>query len=817
VGKKSRGKPRAQALAAQRKQARPDDYFQKGPFEMARFGKVVVMRNNMSKEQHQQLMKAMADRLPAIVAEIDAHVAAIVRLVESHDPLSLLQRGYWVSVLPHILPAGEGEKKETVVGQRMIDYVQSMVAAVLPKVVPAPEVTEAAWGELSRHVEDLFDKINHDYVRCRTASWEVNGDAFSDERQEFYVRALMKWCNVTGHRYHHQEIDYLRELLSPHSDVFQRLWGIDAEGLVNGLARILHALTRGLGESFERVSKGHKEYLQAAEQAGGDERAAVLKEKMESLGNDKEFRDAFGNLFGVGLFKIDEFLPKSLLEDLSWGVGECRDFVDGGDQSGWPTRVWPRSRRPFLSVGGSYYCFDVHTLFDHIYRVLRRAVLAREPAYRIGWNEAQKAVSEALPLKLFKKLCPGAKSWQSVFYQTREVDAFGTRRWCELDGLVAYEDHLFIVEVKAGAFTSAPPEKDFASYIKSIEKLIFDPVDQGERFFRWLNDEGKIDLFDESHNKVGELARGDFAHITVCAVSLDPFTELSAKAHHLRHLVGHQGTTPFWALSVSDLMTYAELFDNPLVFLHFVEKRGQATASSKVVLDDELDHYGMYLQHNNYDLHADQVAGDGRISWTGYRAVIDNYFDARTRGMPATLPQQDMPALYFSMVQRLAESRHANRRKAASLLLDCDGRMKENVARTLAETLREQARFRRPKLFSVAGRDVRITFCCWQNGVVNPPEFNAAGHCKASMLLAQETDRWLIELFFTAEGELWRVEPTLFVAAGLTEAERAQLALQVEFLRAQRIGTTTSRKGKLGPNELCPCGSGKKYKNCCRP
>ena len=105
MGTKSRNKPRATALAARKKQTKADDYFRKGPLEMARFGKVVVMRNNMSKEQHRAFMQTVAKHLPGVVAEIDAHVAAIVRIVESCDPLSLLSRGYFVSVLPFMMPA----------------------------------------------------------------------------------------------------------------------------------------------------------------------------------------------------------------------------------------------------------------------------------------------------------------------------------------------------------------------------------------------------------------------------------------------------------------------------------------------------------------------------------------------------------------------------------------------------------------------------------------------------------------------------------------------------------------------------------------
>lgn len=64
MGKKSRSKHHASGLAAKKKRVRPDNYFQHGPFEMARFGKHVVIRNNMTPEQHQELMRTMAARLP---------------------------------------------------------------------------------------------------------------------------------------------------------------------------------------------------------------------------------------------------------------------------------------------------------------------------------------------------------------------------------------------------------------------------------------------------------------------------------------------------------------------------------------------------------------------------------------------------------------------------------------------------------------------------------------------------------------------------------------------------------------------------------
>jgi uncharacterized protein YecA (UPF0149 family) len=37
----------------------------------------------------------------------------------------------------------------------------------------------------------------------------------------------------------------------------------------------------------------------------------------------------------------------------------------------------------------------------------------------------------------------------------------------------------------------------------------------------------------------------------------------------------------------------------------------------------------------------------------------------------------------------------------------------------------------------------------------------------------------------------------------------------VDQLRATRMATAKRELGKMGRNDPCPCGSGKKYKRCC--
>lgn len=82
-----------------------------------------------------------------------------------------------------------------------------------------------------------------------------------------------------------------------------------------------------------------------------------------------------------------------------------------------------------------------------------------------------------------------------------------------------------------------------------------------------------LDLFDRNHDQIGKISKNNFEHVTVCAITLDTFSELAARVEHLRRIGMDVGEHPAWSVSISDLMVYADIFDNPLSFLHYVEQR----------------------------------------------------------------------------------------------------------------------------------------------------------------------------------------------------------------------------------------------------
>lgn len=68
---------------------------------MARFGNVVLMRGFLNDDQHREFMQNAAKEYPTICERIDRRIHKICELIQSFDPLRLLQCGYFNYFMSH--------------------------------------------------------------------------------------------------------------------------------------------------------------------------------------------------------------------------------------------------------------------------------------------------------------------------------------------------------------------------------------------------------------------------------------------------------------------------------------------------------------------------------------------------------------------------------------------------------------------------------------------------------------------------------------------------------------------------------------------
>ncbi|WP_225561097.1 YecA family protein [Comamonas sp. CMM02] len=783
------------------------------------------MQSTINEAAHAQMMaKAVAD-YPQVVNKIDEHVSSIVAAVGNLPPDQLLSRAWHERVLQVMHIEVEAEvTQDDALASRMVDYIQSVIASAPRGNDQKTKVSDGDWAELKTNVEKLYKLLHGAYLICATAHRQASDAPLSLELEEFMVRAQLQWCNVRGDHYSQHQIEAISGLLLNQSELIEAAYGITTAQLIEALNKLWHAQTYGLSEAMTALKNAHEVFkveLERLSESGdmefkGKTPGDFFREITERLGLTEKIQKNTERVMGLGLFDVQQItnLPQAFLDDFSWSPGEDSEFLAEGVFKGWPLRIQPIFRRPFIKVSGKYLCFDLQCLFDNFYRQIEKRIFLRSEMEKQRWIANRKDISERLPIDHFLCLLPGATVLPEVYYPM--VAEQGKRRnFAEADCILIYDDHLFAIEVKAGAFTYTSPSNDLPAYVKSLQALVGAPAQQGDRFLDYLDSADEVEIFDAKHRVVGSLRKADFRVKTICAVTLDPFTELAAQSQHL-HAVGVElARRPVWSLSISDLRVYRDVFAGPLEFLHFVEQRMRASISSTLRLDDELDHFGLYLAHNQYAKYAESLAeSNARVQFNGYRSSIDRFYTEKLLAPnTAQAPLQQVPHRLHEIINFLMSQSQSGRSQNASYLLDLPFDVRAALNDWIDSELADVVARGRCVPMSVV-KEGRLTVVLGIKRVVAMAHDKSVEHCRTVMAASGEDARMLLELTYD-DLVLCELSMTLVTLKGLSNAEVEVLREQAKTLKERRVARSTVEFGKIGRNELCPCGSGSKYKRCC--
>lgn len=511
---------------------------------------VVLLEKDINEEPQKTLIDNMAKKYKEVCDNVDFLIKKIRNKVAVLDPIQLLQRSFQLNVFSTIGKTSEYDLGfNDAIHYRMIDYIQNVIVST--PMVSRNEVDEDTWKELFQDVAELYRIISLDYHMANTAYKIKNDPNYDHEYDRFYVQAQMLWTGVRGNRYMVHEIVHLRDLLIPHDNIFKELFSLSADEFIGGIEKLQNEYVFGLQKIVDSIKEVYEDIKK-------EDSTEINLEVIQEL--QKKFLE-----FGIiNVQKITGF-PDNLLKELSWEQGENIQFFEG-EKPGWPLKIMPMQSRPFISINGVYYCFDYYSLMDNIYRVIRRVILRLKPQYAEEWNAIQKRVTEYLPVQLIKKTWTNAIYYKDVYYKAK-IGEF--KQWCECDGVLFYDDHLVVIEVKAGAFTYTSPTDDFDAFITSIKNLAIKPAEQGRRFLEYMRNSETVEIYDENHNMIYEFLSKKIRHITICCVSLDNFTTFAAKIGNLIPL-GLNVEEPIWSISIDDLRVYTDIIQSPTVFAHFL-------------------------------------------------------------------------------------------------------------------------------------------------------------------------------------------------------------------------------------------------------
>ncbi|MBK8178537.1 MAG: hypothetical protein IPK67_06535 [Planctomycetes bacterium] len=569
-----------------------------GGIQAARFGKTIYHRNALSPLEHKKLIAQMVAAFPDVVKRPDSLVTMIVDETKALAPIALLHQVAWAHIHA-VMSKSRSALEPPQEHHRALRYLQSVIVSSAPAVDQC-SCSQDGLDRLLRHVREIYTILTLEFFLSRSAHQERNDPAFDSKIDGFAVGVQLDWIFVRGERFQAHEIPRLRALLMPHSDALERCFGVRAEQLVEGFARVLTTLTFGPVSAIHAYQSLDAELVQLA--ANTPREAQEVAEFARTLADGPlgEKAAEVRRQLGPDLFEVlpSTELPLSLLDLLASEPGSGSQFLASGEYRGLPLRQMPTSLKPFLQFAGRYYCFDAHFI-DDIYRSIQRALVNAEPDYREQWNLAQESTSVQLTVDRLAMLFPGAKIYQRVYYAAKTGLA-GRLNWCETDVVVLVDDILVAVEIKAGAFTSTSPATDFDGLKKSARELIEKPAQQANRLLKTLLEGGMLELCDSDHKPSAMLDASSFGQCIAMCVTLDSFTHLAAKAEYLTPLGIDLAANPAWVLNLDDLVVYSEILRIPGQFIHFMKERLLAIREGFPTPDDELDHLGPYLHHLKY-------------------------------------------------------------------------------------------------------------------------------------------------------------------------------------------------------------------------
>lgn len=770
---------------------------------MARFGKNTIVRNNRTPAQQSAQMEYLCSEYPAQYEAISKKILALKEKVMQCDPYGLLMYLRSVAIATQLNIFSESDLST---GANAIVRAQEYIQSILVSTINTYDSSKAgdSQEQLYAQIVTDFEMLYKDFVffyHFWAAHTERTKGISGDRLNDIVESQYMYW--VRGNRYQVFELEPLKKLLPPHDAVLKDLFGVSANDIIAGLAKVQYSLSQGYADAMMEFGTEYQSFVDSTN-------SGMAPEDVIMSTQDRVL-PIMGKLFGNDLVDVASITgwDARFIDALSLEVGECNTFFGDEELSGWPIVELPVMRKPFIKVNGKTYAFLYYALFDNIYRIIQKNILSRNPGYLESWKQYQTEASEEMVRDLFLKLLPGAEAHIGNYYPVRT----SLKQMNENDIIVVYQNYLFVVEVKAGSFPNTPPITDFNAHISAYHSLAEVADSQCSRTLDYIAAHPNAQFYSKDKVPTFMLPNlSSFDDVYTFSVTVDNFNEFAAKAEKLSVISLKRQTI---VLSYDDLLVYAGYFDSPTRFLHYLKQRKAAMTVPQFQMHDEFDHLGLYIDRNLYAMNPSQYGDVHNVFWEGFREELDKYFSLLyVAPQRAVKPIQKIETELLQILDWLDENTSPESIRLAHYLLNFSSDARKDFAAQIRYALRRQREINQTIPIAAFGG---IKYCVFAS-IHGVPPYGSSHQYDYVYAVASRNEAipvmW-ISLEYDKNNNLVEANgrQCMFSDVQADDVERIK-SLGNEKAK-DWVELAKRKNGRLGRNDYCPCGSGKKYKFCC--
>ncbi len=460
---------------------------------------------------------------------------------------------------------------------------------------------------------------------------------------------------------------------------------------------------------------------------------------------------------------------------------------------------------PIIDCGDSKYLqFQHYSILEALYESPFYWMYADKGYLKTATKNRGDFVEEFATSKL-REVFDKENVLQNIYIVNKKGDKVG-----EIDTLVTYSDRAIILQAKSKRLTAEARKGNDNAIEKDFQDAIHKAYDQGYNCAEFLLDE-KYSLIDSDGKEVN--VRRKYKELYLFCLISDHYPSLSFQTQQFLKIEEHKIIHPPFIMDVFFLDVISELLTTPLHFLSYVQRRSEYF--DKISASNELVNLGYHLRYNlwfkdEYDMIdlGDDFTKDLDIAMLVRR---EGFLGEAT---PKGILTKFLGTPFGDLIEHISNIKQDGALDLGFLLLQGS----EGASRAFGDATKEITKRARQDYghhdFTIAVADTGITFHC---SSASPKDLSDKlwAHCELKKY-EQKANRWF------GIGKSAMAEEPFQVALALespwersTAMDEATRRFCVKTPFANLKEALNAKKSKLGRNDLCSCGSGKKHKKCC--
>jgi len=588
-----------------------DEKFEFGPIKGYRKGRTIFIKSEWDEKEHKKFIEKIKRDLPSQESEIRKLIENFhIFVKENFNPLDALA----LVTTKNLVSSADVPESEF---KGIIPAVEFSCSLLLSSPIESYKTGSDMdrIEEVNKKLIDIWNKLRT-YYTFETVANENTDGVLKEARFE----SINSFIHMRGDAYPHHYLGVLSGLFASQEEVFKQL-GFSLADYLNLLNEMEKQFDTKVNTTISDFRQLHKEFLDFSDKLTKEGKSAkeILDKYDKIKQSQKERFASIGErLSKIGTkdtFKVEinDKINLKLLDLISCKFGDNEGFS-------WPLDDTILNTKPVIKVGDEYYCFARHLFGTKGIEILE-SLITEDPKAVKRYEKARKEFAERKVMELLSKIMPDSQSFRNLHYSIKEN---GEDKWPEIDSILIYKSFLFLIEAKSHKRHLSGRRGGLERLKSDISKSIDDAYSQSKRALKFIEDSEEAVFEDEHKKSVLKIKKGDFKHIFLINLTLEPFDSFAVNLSYVKKMGFLEGDVFPWSVNIFDLMVIQELIESPDHFIDYLIKRLKINKLPNFSAADELDVFGHYL---NEDLIFEkEVQSAEQHTIVGYTEAMDRWF-----------------------------------------------------------------------------------------------------------------------------------------------------------------------------------------------